>query len=128
MSLQALRAELDRRCGPEWESNGPMPLLTLEEFFDSHDSLRVHDQTRRGLLALRERPEVHDVRLGLTRWEADPEPEYFYVITTLTVAAVRNELRACLIDATEMGVRNEHRATESIALPKGYRKVWAWID
>ena len=129
-----------RRLGPDYQTDGytrgPMPLVTLEEFFDGNNddgsfqgaSVEV---ARRALEALREREDVADIRLGVTQWDGLstwPLAEYVYFVTSAKLDDVRKWLKEANIWVDEVDTENEHHRREEIAVPPGHRVVWAWID
>lgn len=72
------------RLGPDFRekgrTDGPMPLVTLEEFYEGNDDWSspqagVFDLVWRGLEHIRDRDDVSDVRLGITAWEGVGLPE-----------------------------------------------------
>ncbi len=129
-----------KRLGSDYEikgdTKGPMPLVTLEEFFDGNDDdgsfqgapIRV---AASALGTLRNRPDVADIRLGVTQWEGPstwPLAEYVYFVTSAQVADVKSWLKSAKIWVSELDTDSEHRAREELNVPAGHRVVWAWID
>ena len=129
-----------RRLGPDYEEHGytkgPMPLVTLEEFFDGNNDDGSFQgapvvSARNALKSLREREDVADIRLGVTQWEGPstwPLAEYVYFVTSAQVADVKAWLKSAKIWVSEMDVEKEHRNREELQVPAGHRIVWAWID
>ena len=135
-------AVLLRRLGPDfageqsWSNNHPMPLVTLEEFFDGNDdggslqcaSLEV---ARPVFTALRERSDVADVRIGITQWDGAgtwPLGEYLYLVTSADAETVAGWLKKAEVWADEYGIGNEHREREPLDVPDGMHVVWVWFD
>lgn len=139
ISDEKLEALLNR-LGPEYmakgHGSGPMPLVTLEEFFDGNgDDASFQgaaiETARLALEGLRRRPEVADVRLGITQWDGPstwPLAEYVYVVTTAKAAEVRQMLKEAGVWVDELAEGEEHRPREDLTVPEGHRVVWAWID
>lgn len=129
-----------QRLGPDYEKHGytkgPLPLVTLEEFFDGNDD----DGSFQGapvsvaataLQSLRNRPDVADIRLGITQWEGPstwPLAEYLYFVTTAQANDVKTWLKSSNIWVSELDTDGEHHTREDLQVPEGHRVVWAWVD
>ncbi len=136
-----LNALLDR-LGPDFRerghSNGPMPLVTLEEFFDGNDDDGSFqgapvEYAGRALARLRDRDDVADIRMGITQWEGPgtwPLAEYIYFVTSARVSDVKAWLKEDNADiwVSELRQSDEHREREELEVPDGHKIVWAWID
>lgn len=128
------------RLGPEFTSKGystgPLPLVTLEEFFEGNGdsgSFQAGDisASYSSLLALRARDDVADIRMGVTQWEGPgqwPLAEYIYVVTTGDADDFAGWMKDAGIWVSETGTEDAHRPSEALELPEGHRIVWAWID
>ncbi len=133
-------AALLERLGPDFMSKGytnaPFVPLTLEEFFEGNgdagsfqggDLSTVHA----GLLAMRARDDVADIRIGVTQWEGPgswPLGEYIYVVTTGSEAEVGTWMKDAGVWVGEIGEDGEHHVREPMDVPEGYRTIWVWID
>ncbi len=128
------------RLGPEFRSkgysSGPMPLVTVEEFFDGNGDdasfqgapvKHAHDM----LEGLRARDDVADIRMGITQWEGPttwPLAEYVYFVTSARISDVKGWLKEAGIWVSELSDEGEHRQREELSVPDGHKVVWAWID
>lgn len=133
-------AALLSRLGPDFQTKGytagPMPLVTIEEFFDGnsdHGSFQgaALPNAEAALGAIRARADVADVRLGITQWEGPstwPLAEYIHVVTTASTDAVKGWLADAGVHVSETGSGDGHRESEVVDAPDGYHTVWAWID
>ena len=119
--------------------------VTLEAFFDGNDSEwciapnRSEDlpleAVRRVLLDLRERPEVHDVRVELDHLEVDayPDDEWPYaqgvaVITTLTPSEVDALTIEAETDPSGGPASSVDWLIDAPTIPPGHHYVGVWWD
>ncbi|MBD3676891.1 MAG: hypothetical protein HUJ27_00630 [Rhodobacteraceae bacterium] len=133
-------AELLSRLGADFQSQGytqgPMPLVTLEEFFEGNrDGSSFQggplSAAHRGLMKLREHEDIADIRMGITQWEGPstwPLAEYIYLVTSADPADVGSWLKSSGIWVDELATSGEHRPREELTVPPGHQVVWAWID
>ncbi|NNE88618.1 MAG: hypothetical protein HKN27_11125 [Silicimonas sp.] len=138
-SPEALAALL-QRLGSDFTSqgytSGPMPLVTLEEFFggngdDGSFQAASLVTARTALEGLRDRDDVADIRMGVTQWEGPstwPLAEYVYFVTSAAASDVEAWLKDAGIWVSELAEEGEHRKREDLDVPEGYRMVWCWID
>ena len=129
-----------RRLGPDYEqrgyTEGPLPLVTIEEFFDGNDDDgsfqgATVETAHRGLERLRERDDVADIRLGITQWEGPstwPLAELIYIVTSAQVADVKTWLQEANIWVDTLDTEKQRGHREDLSVPDGHQVVCAWID
>lgn len=147
--LEALVSRLGDDYRTQGYTQGPMPLVTLEAFFEGNDDggsfqAAPIEEARTALQSIRGRADVADVRLGVTQWEGEgtwPLAEYVYIVTSASRDEARGWLRKAGLHASEVGALGEahpdvdesqpgagHRPAEPLEVPSGMRVVWAWVD
>jgi hypothetical protein len=122
---------------------GAQVAVTLELFFDGNDcewciapnrsdDLPLED-VRRALFALREHPDVHDVRIELDQLELDayPDDEWPYasgaaVITTLMPDEVDALLLEAEVDPSGGPVSQVGWLVDAPSIPEGHHYVGVW--
>lgn len=134
--LNALLTRLGSDFTTKGHTPGPMPLVTLEAFFEGNKDDGSFQAATLGtahtaLHALRNKEEVADVRLGITQWEGPstwPLAEYIYLVTTADVSTVKGWMKEAKLWVSEVSQGHDHRTREDLVVPDGHRVIWAWID
>jgi hypothetical protein len=137
--LDQLLGDINRQGG--YAGTGPEPVVTLELFFHGNDdvgSIGCNLTDRPGtarfyavLREIRDRPEVHDVRIGISEvmgggeW---PFSDHVYVITTASAAEVAEWAAELQPDEPGEGWWNGQPPAEPLALPPGAHVVTLWWD
>lgn len=139
--LPDLLAEIERQGGYQ-AAGGPEPVVSLENFFDGNDdagsigcNLTGHPGPHRFFAVLRdvrERPEVQDVRVGISEVMADgewPFSDHVYVVTS---ASADDVLRWTSALAPEPDVAsgwwNDVPPAKPFVVPQGMHVLTLWWD
>ncbi|GAA3198671.1 hypothetical protein ACFO1B_02200 [Dactylosporangium siamense] len=138
--LAALLAEIDRQGGYD-AGVGPEPVVGLELFFDGNDAygsigcnLIEHPGPAtfyRVLRAVRDRPDVHGVWVGiseLTFPDEWPFSDHVYVVTTASAEAVAAWAASLSPDEPGYGWWGSGPPLRPIEVPAGAHVVTLWWD
>jgi hypothetical protein len=139
VTLANLLAEIELQGG--YEGVGPEPVVGLEQFFDGNvdlgsigGNLDDHPGVERFsavLRAIRDRPDVYDVLVGISEvlengeW---PLSDHVYVITTATPAEVSEWAESLCADKPGEGWWNGAPPRWPIPIPPDARVVTLWWD
>jgi hypothetical protein len=139
MVLANLLAEIELQGG--YEGVGPEPVVSLEQFFEGNNdlgsigaNLAQHPGMEtffRVLREIRERPEVHDVLVGICGVEGDgvwPCSDHVYVITTASPAEVAKWAELLYSDRPGTGWWNGAPPRWPIQLAPDAHVVTLWWD
>jgi hypothetical protein len=139
MGLTELLAEIERQGG--WDGTGPLPVVDLELFFDGNDdpasigcNLTDHPGTARFsavLRAIRDRPDVHGVWVGICDLPAPDEwpfSDHVYVVTTAPAADVAAWAGELQPDEPMDTWWNDVPPLRHIEIPPGAHLVTLWWD
>lgn len=139
------KAALISAMGPLETYNGGvtpivMPLVTLEQYFDgaegeagllcnSHVS-PDNDTILATFKSMRNRSEVHDIRIAITQCDIGERP--FSDKVVVVTRASEDELLGWLPPGFEPDETWEgdvdHLPADKIEVPSDYRKLWLWYD
>ncbi|MFB9978087.1 hypothetical protein ACFSQQ_33340 [Mesorhizobium kowhaii] len=139
------KAALISRMGPVEAYNGgvtplTMPLITLEQYFDgaegeagllcnSHEA-PDNDMVLVAFKSIRDKPEVHDVRIAITQCDTKEWPfsDKVVVITRASEDDVIGWLPSGFEPDDTWEGDVDHLPAEKIEIPPGFRKLWLWYD
>lgn len=114
------------------ETDGPIPLVTLEQFFDGPvDAAAVPGadpgKAKQTFFAIRDREDVADIRVGVIRWAGEgqwPEAGFLYLSTDADPEQIAGWLTDAAIPYAEMGTGEGPRTREDLRIPEGMHIVW----
>lgn len=140
-----LRLKLIERMKPVESYNGgiapiTMPLVSLEEYFDGAGGEAGllcnsivepdNDTVLHTFRSIRERPEVHDVRVAIAQCDDGEWP--FSDKVVIVTNADESTVVAWLPEGFEPDEvwegYSDSLKSETVAAPSGYRAVWLWYD
>jgi hypothetical protein len=117
-----------------------MPLVGLEEYFQGADgeagllcnsSAEPDNDTVLDVFrSIRERPEVHDIRIAITQCDDGEWPfsDKVVVVTNADDETVMSWLPEGFEPDEVWEGYVDHLKSEVVAAPPGYRAVWLWYD
>ena len=139
------KAALISRMGPLEAYNGGaaprvMPMITLEQYFDGAEGeagllcnshvAPDNDTVLATFKSIRDRPEVHDIRIAITQCDNGEWP--FSDKVVVVTRASEDEALGWLPPGFEPDETWEgdvdHLPAEKIEVPSDYRKLWLWYD
>lgn len=124
------------RLGPDFRArgatDGPIPLVTIEQYFDGPvDDAALPgpdpEATKAAFLAIRDREDVADIRIGVTRWTGGdrwPEAGLLYLSTDADPAQIAGWLTDAGVTFAETGVGEGPITREDLRIPEGMHIVW----